>query len=455
MRTEFDLIVIGAGMAGLNAMDRAVAAGATVALIERERVGGTCPLRGCIPSKALVRSAEVAHEARRAAEFGVRTGPVEVDFGAVMARVREIIDLGAAATRAWVESLAAVELVDGEATFVTPGTVRVGGRVLSAPRIVIATGARPAVPPVPGLASIPFLTSDDVFALTELPARLVIIGAGPIALEMGQALARLGSRVTMVEVQPRLLPDQEAELADLLALGLAEDGIALHVGVGIVQVAPLAAGGARVTITRDGAQEDLEADALLVATGRAPDLAALGLDAVGIRTGRGVAVDTRLETSRAGVFAAGDVLGPPWGAFTHVARRLGVAAAEQALGLADHPADPAVGPHAVFADPELASVGMTEDAARAQGLDVRVGTARFRGGKARAWGKERGLAKVVAEAGTGRILGAHMLGYHAADLIHPVVVAMTTGGGIEALSRSPHIHPTLGEVVKSAAEAAR
>ncbi len=454
MRRDFDLVVIGAGMAGLNAMDRAVRAGRHVAVIERGRVGGTCPIRGCIPSKALIRSAEIAHEARRAAEFGIGVGKVEVDFPAVMARVRRIIDQGATATRAWVESLDAVELIDGEASFVAPHEVRVGRRIVRAPRIVIATGAAPSTPPIPGLERTPYLTSDDVLELTDLPARIVMIGAGPVSLELGQALGRLGATVTMVEEQPRLLAGEDPELVDALRGMLAEEGLEIIAGTSIARTEPVA-GGVRVVIGDGGVARNLDADALVVATGRAPVVAPLDLSAAGLDDGTcGIVVDGHLETAQPGIYAAGDVLGGSWGQFTHVARRLGVQAAELALGLDRYEVHPDVGPHAVFTDPELASIGLTEQAARAAGHDIRVGSARFRGGKARAWGEERGLAKVVAEATSGRILGAHILAYHAADLVHPVVVAMAAGGGIDLLQRSPHIHPTLGEVVRSAAGAA-
>ena len=456
MRSEFDLIVIGAGMAGLNAMARAASAGRTVALVERDRLGGTCPLRGCIPTKALVRSAEVAHEVRRASEFGIRVGEIKIDFAAVMDRVRGIIEQGAQATRGWVESLDGVELVEGEATFAGPTEVNVDGRILRAARIVIATGAAPSRPPIPGLSETPHLVSDDILQLTELPRRLLIVGAGPIALELGQSLGRLGAQVMMVEVQPGLLPAEEPELADALGGYLAQEGLEILVGASIARAEPLGSGGARLVVGHSGATRVLEGDALLVATGRSPAVGELDLETAGIVGGsRGISVDAHLETSQPGIYAAGDVLGPSWGAFTHVARRLGVAAAEQAIGVADEEVDSDVGPRAIFTDPELATIGLTEDAARTAGYEVKIGRGRFTGGKARAWGEERGIVKIVAEAETGRILGAHILAYHGADLIHPLGVAMAMGGdAVEAIRRTPHLHPTLGEVVKAAVEAA-
>lgn len=447
-----DLIVIGAGMAGINATVRAAEDGRRVALVERGMIGGTCPTRGCIPTKALVRSAEIAHEVRRAGEFGIRVGEVEIDFAAVMDRVREIIARGSRGTRTYLESLGGVELVEGEARLTGPEEVRVNGRRLSAPRIVLATGAEPSVPPIPGLDDVPHLTSDDVLKLSELPRRLLMIGGGPIALELGQALSRLGARVTMVEVLPRLLPAEEPEIVDMLAGYLGGEGLEILVGAEIRDVRP----GPSIVVAHAGAIRTLQGDALLVATGRAPATAALDLAAAGVELARtGVHVDERLQTTQPSIFAAGDVVGLPYGAFTHIARRMGVSVAENALGIRPHPVDPDLGPRAIFTDPEFAMVGMTEAAARDAGHEVSVGTATFSGGKARAWGEERGMAKVVIDSRSRRILGARVLAYHGSDLIHPVAVAMNAGDGtVEPMLRTMHIHPTLGEVVLAAAQRA-
>lgn len=444
-----DLIVIGAGMAGINAVGRATGDGRSIALIERGMFGGTCPTRGCIPSKAMIRSAEIAHEARRAGEFGIQIGSIEVDFAAVMARVRGIIEQGSRGARGYVESLDGVEIIDGEATFTGADTVAVGGRHLTAPTIVIATGADPTVPPIPGLDTVPYWTSDDLLLrVTELPKRLAVIGAGPIALELGQAMARLGSQVTIVEVAPRMLPAAEPEISDMLRGYLTDEGIEILTGVEIVGARP----GPAIAIRLDGMARTIEADALLVATGRGPAIDALGLGRTGVEADRkGITVDPHLRTTQTGVFAAGDVVGLPYGAFTPVARMMGVSVAENALDLAPHAVDTDVGPTAIFTDPELSSVGLTEAAAREAGHDVSVGTATFTGGKARAWGEERGMVKVIVDRPARRLLGAHILAYHAADLIHPVAVAMNApGGAVDPILATLHIHPTLGEMVASA-----
>ncbi len=452
---DFDVIVIGAGMAGINAAGKAVAAGRTVAVVERDRVGGTCPIRGCIPTKALVRSAELAHEVGRAEEFGLRVPSYEVDFAAVMDRVRGIIDRGSSGAQRYLESLEGLSLYFGEASMEAADAVRVNGDVLRAPRVLIAAGAEAQKVPIPGLEEASYLTSDDVLQMSELPPRIVVIGGGPVGLELGQSLSRLGSEVAIVEILESILPDGEPELSEMLAGYLREEGIDLITGVSITGVS--ASGGLRqVTIEDAGAERVLEAEAVVLGVGRGPALDRLGLDAAGVeRTRSGIAVDSRLQTSQPGVYAAGDVLGAPYGAFTHVARRLGVEMTENALGLDPQDVDPDWGPRAIFTDPEIAVVGMTEEEARAAGHEVSVGHATPSGGKARAWGEERGTVKVVLETRTRRILGAHLLLYHGADLLHPIVVAMhAPGGTADPIVAAPHIHPTLGEVVKAAVERA-
>jgi pyruvate/2-oxoglutarate dehydrogenase complex dihydrolipoamide dehydrogenase (E3) component len=450
---DVDLIVIGAGMAGINAAARAVEAEASVAVIERDRVGGTCPIRGCIPSKALIRSAEIAHEARHAAAYGVHVDGVRVDMGAVIDRVQAIVDRGANGAREYLQSLPGLRLVMGEAAFEEPGVVVVDGERIRAPRVVVATGNRPAPPPIPGLAETPYLTSTDVLVMRELPERLVVIGAGPVGLELGQALARLGARVTLIEAAPRLLAAADPELGDELAGLLREEGIEILLDATVERTARRGEG-VRVTVTADGATRELDADALLVGAGWWSDVEALHLDRAGVEGGpKGVPVDARLQTSRGGHFAAGDVLGPPFGAYTHTARALGRAAASNALDQGAHDVGPDHGPAAIFTDPEFVSVGLTETAAREKGLDIGVGTSRFSGGKARAWGQERGLAKAVVDRATHRILGVQVLAYHGADLIHPVVVAIQAGSA-EPLVNAFHIHPTLGEPVQGAVRSA-
>jgi pyruvate/2-oxoglutarate dehydrogenase complex dihydrolipoamide dehydrogenase (E3) component len=449
-----DLIVIGAGMAGMNAAGRASEAGARVAVIERDRVGGTCPIRGCIPSKALIRSAEVAHEVRTAVRYGVRVDSFSVDMGAVVDRVQGIIDAGEAGARGWLESLPGVRLVAGEARFRGPGEVEVDGEVLRAPRVVIAAGAEPALVQVAGLGDVPVLTSTDALALRELPERLLVIGAGPVGLELGQAYSRLGSRVTLVEIAPRLLIKDEEEIAAVLRERLEGEGVEILTAAAIERAENRPGGGVRLVVTHEGATRVLDGDALLLGAGRASSVESLRLAEAGIEgSPAGIPVDARLQSSREGHFAAGDVLGPPFGPYTHTARALGRSAAENALGVDAHDVSPDFGPRAIFTDPEVVTIGMTEEQARADGHDVGVGTSGFTGGKGRSWGREDGLAKAVVDRASRRILGAHVVAYHAADLIHPVVVAVRAGSA-DPLLDAFHIHPTFGERVRDAVRAA-
>jgi pyruvate/2-oxoglutarate dehydrogenase complex dihydrolipoamide dehydrogenase (E3) component len=447
---DLDLIVIGAGMAGINAAARASEAEASVAVIERDRVGGTCPIRGCIPSKALIRSAEIAHEVRTAAEYGVRVGDVEVDIGAVIGRVQAIVDRGSSSARSYLESMPGVRTIIGEARFEEPGVVRVNGERLRAPRVVIAAGAAPSPPPILGLDETPFLTSDDVLLLRELPERLLVIGAGPIGLELGQALGRLGSRVTTVEMTDVLLPKAEPEVSHALTELLRAEGIELLTGARIERATTRPDGGPRLVVEHDGRTRDLDGDALLLGVGRGPAVETLRLEAAGVDGDRrGIPVDARLRTSQEGHFAAGDILGPPFGAYTPTARRLGREAVDNALGLDPHDVSRDDGPTAIFTDPELVTIGVTEAQAREAGGDIGVATSEFSGGKARAWGQERGVVKAVVDRGTRRILGAQVLAYHASDLIHPIAVAMQAGSAGPLLD-AIHIHPTLGEPVQGA-----
>ena len=358
MAYTHDLIVIGAGMAGLNAVGRAAGDGRRIALIERALIGGTCPTRGCIPTKAMIRSAEIAHEARRSSEFGVHVGSVTVDFAAVMERVRKIIQQGSDGSRRWAESLDGLEIVDGDATFAGPQTVVVNGRQLTSPRIVVATGAAPSVPPIPGLDRVPFWTSDDLLRASELPKRLLVIGAGPIALELGQAMSRFGSAVTMVEVAPTLLPRSEPEFVEMLRGFLDRRGHRDPHGGHHRGGSP----GTSAGHDRGRRHPHAAGDVLLVATGRDAAVEGLGLEHTAVQADRhGVNVDPYLATGEEGSTPPVTWSGLPYGAFTHVARRMGISVAENALALSPHLADPDVGPTAIFTAPELAAVGLTED----------------------------------------------------------------------------------------------
>jgi pyruvate/2-oxoglutarate dehydrogenase complex dihydrolipoamide dehydrogenase (E3) component len=276
----------------------------------------------------------------------------------------------------------------GEARFEGPGVVAVDGERLRAPRVVIATGAAPRPLPLPGLEEAGYLTSDDVLTLRELPERLLVIGAGPVGLELGQALGRLGSRVTMVEVADRLLAGGEPEVGEALAELLAGEGIELLLGAEVARVETRPDGGPRLAVEHDGRALALDGDAILLGAGRGPLVGPLRLEAAGVGGGpKGIPVDARLRTTQDGHYAAGDVLGPPFGAFTPTARRLGREAVDNALDLDPHDVSRDDGPTAIFTDPEAVTIGLTEAQAREAGHDVGVATSGFSGGKARAWGR--------------------------------------------------------------------
>ena len=283
------------------------------------------------------------------------------------------------------------------------------------------------------------------------------VGAGPIGMELGQALSRLGSRVTIVELLPAVLSMADAEVGELLVESLEGEGIELLLGAKVKRAERGPDGGKRLVVDHRAETRTIDADVILIGAGRVPAIGALDLDAAGVEhTSRGIAVNARLATSGSGVYAAGDVLGAPYGPFTHVARRLGREVVENALELDPHDVSIEWGPHAIFTDPNVVMVGISEADARAAGHDVKVGTSNFSGGRARAIGEERGFAKVVTDAGSGRILGAQIIGHHTADLIHPIAVAMNAGDGTtDPIFTTMHVHPTLGEVVKSAADRAR
>jgi pyruvate/2-oxoglutarate dehydrogenase complex dihydrolipoamide dehydrogenase (E3) component len=453
---DYDVIVIGAGMAGVNAAWKAHEAGARVAVVERERLGGTCPIKGCVPTKALTRSAEIAHQARRAGEFGVHVGEISVDFAAAVGRIRQIAAQGENGVRGFFDSLESLDVFMGEARFADATTVAVGNERLNAPKIILATGASARRPDIPGLDETGFLTSDDVTQrITELPERLLVIGAGAVGLELGQALSRLGSSVSLIEITETLLPEAEPEVGETLAEALRAEGISLLLGARITGVWS-EDGERKIAVETADGPVTLVGDEILLGTGRVPAVDALDLGAAGIaHNGHGIDVGADLQTSRAGIYAAGDVVGAPYSPYTHVARRMGQEVVANVLDGAERPIDADPGPRAIFTDPEVAVIGMTEREAVDGGFAVSTGRSGFSGGKARALGEEGGFAKIVLEEGTRRILGATIVGYHGADLIHPIAVAMKAPGGVvDPILDAYHVHPTMGERVHEAAQAA-
>jgi pyruvate/2-oxoglutarate dehydrogenase complex dihydrolipoamide dehydrogenase (E3) component len=445
----FDLIVIGAGSAARAGAERAAREhGARVAMIERERWGGSCPNVACRPTKAYLVAAELAHDANTlAARLGIEVGPARAD----LERVKAYKDSVLSTQERWRERLteAGYELIDNTATFEDAHTVRVGDRRLDAERILVATGSRTAVPPIEGLEDVDWLDHVSALELTELPESLLVVGGGAVGLELAQAFARFGSRVTIVEGVDRIAFRDDEEAAAQLAAALADEGIEVVTGAFVDRVrrdpGALVAtvGGREIRVAR-----------ILLAAGRAPNVEELELERAGIeRTKSGIAVDAHLRTSADGVWAAGDVTGMYQ--FTPIAQyQARVAVAD--MFTEDAPeADYSVIPTAIFTDPELAGVGKTEAAAREEGLEIDVVTHPLAAvTRAQYTGAKHGLYKVVFERGSRRVVGIHVVNRAASEIVQGLAVAMNLGATVDDLANVHHTYPSLGEGVKAAAEQA-
>jgi len=448
-----NLIVIGAGSAGLVTALVAATVKAKVTLVERHRMGGDCLNTGCVPSKALLRSAQVAATARRAQEYGLAPMAVEVNFPAVMERVKGIIRTIEPHDSVERFTALGVRCVQGDARIRSPWEVEVGGEILTARNIVIASGASPRVPAIPGLDSLDYLTSDTVWTLRELPGRLLVLGAGPVGCELAQAFARLGSQVVLATRADRVLPREDPEVSELLHNAFRRQGIKVHTQFNPLSFGREAAGQTAVFST-DRGQRRLQFDRVLLAVGRDANVAGLGLEELGIATdsaGR-VAVDDFLCTTIPTVYACGDVAGPHL--FTHMASHQAWYAAVNALfgRFRRFKVDYSVVPWATFTDPEVARVGLSETEARSRGIPCEVTRYELADlDRAIADGETEGFIKVLTAPGRDRILGAAIAGYHASELINEFVLAMKHGIGLKKILGTIHIYPTLSEGNKFAA----
>jgi pyruvate/2-oxoglutarate dehydrogenase complex dihydrolipoamide dehydrogenase (E3) component len=431
-----DLVVIGAGSAGLAAATFAARMGASVALVERDRVGGDCTWTGCVPSKALLHAASVVHHARRS---GFLTAPGQVDFDAVRRHVTAARERVARFESPEALAGLGIELVRGSARFADAHAVQVGGRRIAFHRAVVCTGAGPATPPIPGLDTTPHLTYATTFDLERLPSRLLVVGGGPIGCELAQAFARLGSSVTLVEALERLVPVAEPEASALLARRFREEAIEVVLGAAIEQVGPVADGISAVVGGRR-----VEAERALVATGRRPQVHGLGLAQIGVTVGRaGIETDRRLRTAAPHVYAAGDVAGGAQ--FTHYAVWQGFAAARNALFPGSAAGVREAVPWAVFTQPEIAQVGLSEAEARREegAVDVhRLPMARV--DRAQCEGDTEGEVKLVTTGGKGRVLGASVIGAGAADVANQLAMVIAGGMTLADVAKILHIYPTHG-----------
>lgn len=443
-RFDYNLVVIGAGSAGLVSAYVAAAARARVALIEAGAMGGECLNTGCVPSKALIRSAKLAHEGAHAARFGL-TGRLEPDFAAVMARVRAVVAEVAPHDSAERYRSLGVEVIAGHARVVDPWTVEAAGRRLTARRIVVATGAEPLLPPIPGLAEAEPLTSETLWRLTERPERLLVLGGGAVGCELAQAFARLGAGVTLVEAAPRVLPREDDEVSDAMRRALSTDGVAVIEGVA---AAAFASG---VATLADG--RSVGFDRVLVAVGRRPRVRGFGLEQLGLLDDDGrLVVDGRLRTRIPTIFAAGDVIGQLQ--FTHAAGRYGAAAAINALlaPLRLAKAELAPFPAVVYTDPEIARVGLNEREARERGLAyeiTRYDLAEL--DRAIADGAAHGFVKALTAPGRDRILGVAIVGARAGDMLSEFTLAMRRGLGLKAILDTIHPYPGWSDAARALA----
>lgn len=446
-RVEADLCIIGAGSGGLSVAAGAAQMGARVVLVESGRMGGDCLNTGCVPSKSLIAAAARAEAMRRAGGFGIAPVEPAIDVAAVRAHVAGVI--AAIAPHDSVERFEGlgVRVIRAHGAFTGPDRVEAGGEEIRARWFVLATGSAPAVPEIPGLRGVPFLTTDTLWDLADLPRHLVILGAGPVGLELAQAHRRLGAAVTVIEPQ-RALGREDAEAAALVLARLRAEGIAIREGVAATAIAALPGGGVRVE-TADG---PVEGSHLLLAAGRAPRLAGLGLEAAGIAAGpRGIEVDRGLRTTNRRVFAIGDAAGGP--AFTHVAGYHAGLVIRRALFRLPAPVRTDHLPRVTFTDPELAQVGLTEAEARARHGDrVEVARAELSGNdRARAMRATEGFVKVMVHRG--RPVGATLVGAEAGETVQVWALALSAGLRIGAVAGMVAPYPTLGETGKRAAGA--
>ena len=452
-RFDRNLVVIGGGSAGLVTSYIAAAVKAKVTLVEKHQLGGDCLNTGCVPSKALIRSAKLLSHMARAKEFGIASAPAEFDFAAVMERVQSVIKAIAPHDSAARYTKLGVDVVLGSAKIVSPWEVDItrddgSTQRLTTRSIVIATGARPFVPPIPGIEEVGYLTSDNIWELRELPKRLVVLGGGPIGCELTQAFARFGAQVTQVEMAPRLMIREDPEVSELVTQRFRAEGIAVLLDHRAKQF--VIENGEKILIAEhEGQDVRIPFDAVLVAVGRAANLKGFGLEELGIPTGKTVGTNEFLQTNYPNIYAAGDVAGPFQ--FTHTAAHQAWYAAVNALfdPIKKFKADYSVIPWATFVEPEVARVGLNELEAREKNIPCEVTTYGIDDlDRAIADGEAHGFIKVLTVPGKDKILGVTIVGEHAGDLIAEYVLAMKQGIGLNKILGTIHIYPTLAEANK-------
>jgi len=453
MPASFDALVIGTGQAGPALAARLAGAGFSVAVIERDKFGGTCVNDGCTPTKAMVASAYAAHMARRAADYGVRLeGEPRVDLGAVMARKDAIVAASSRGVQRWMEGLKGAKVFRGHARFTGPDRVRVNGEELSAGKIFVNTGGRPLVPCMPGLSGVPYLTNQSMMALKALPAHLLVAGGSYIGLEFGQMLRRFGARVTVIEMGPRLVAREDEDVSLALKEMLEAEGIEVRLNAKCLTVKKEAGGLSLGLDCAEGAPR-ARGTHLLLAVGRVPNTDDLGLEAAGIRTdARGhIEVDEALQTSNPRVWALGDCNGK--GAFTHTAYNDYEIVADNLLNGAGRKWTDRVPVYALYTDPPLGRVGMNETEAKKAGIKALVGKRPMtRVSRAVEKGETLGFLKICVEASSRRILGASLLGTGADEAVHSLIDAVYAKTPYTEFQRHVRIHPNVSELLPTVME---
>ena len=448
MLNEKDIVVIGGGPAGYVAAIHAAHLGAKVAVVEKDKLGGTCLNRGCIPTKALVRSVEVLLEARRASDFGIDVDNIKINFQKIMARKSSISDKLVSGVEQLMKANK-ISVYRGTGRILSPHLIKVNDEEIATRKLIIATGSESALLPIPGLDLPGVLTTDDILELKQLPESLVVIGGSHVGVEFGSIFSGLGTKVTIVKRRPLRLEPIDEEIGRRFAQTLPRQGIEVKIGAAVKAIKREGAALRVVWDTPEG-EQGVEGQMVLMATGRRPYSEGLGLLQLGIKTdGRAIVVNEHLETNIKDVYATGDVLGKSM--LAHVAMYEGEVAAENALGHSRQ-ADYRAVPSCIFTQPEIAGVGITEKEAKDSSIPYKVSKFPFAAcGRAVTMDETTGMVKMICDAENGRVLGMHIMGPHASDLIAEGVLAIQLGGTARDIAHTIHAHPTLPEAVHEAA----
>jgi len=445
---EKDIVIIGGGPAGYVAAIHAAHLGAKVAVVEKDRLGGTCLNRGCIPTKALVRSVEVLLQARRASEFGIKIDNIKINFQKIMARKSNIVDKLVSGVKQLMEANQ-ISVYRGTGRILSPHLVKVNDEEIATRKLIIATGSESALLPIPGLDLPGVLTTDDILELKELPESLVVIGGSHVGVEFASIFNGLGTKVTIVKRRPLLLEPIDEEIGRRFAQTLPKQGIEVKIGAAVKAIKKEGAVLKVVWDTPEG-EQGVEGQMVLMATGRQPYTEGLGLSELGMRMDRqAIVVNERLETNIDGVYAIGDVVGKRM--LAHVASYEGEIAVENALGHSRQ-ADYRAVPSCIFTQPEVAGVGITEKEAKDSNIPYKVSKFPFLAcGRAVTMDETMGMVKMICDADNGRVLGMHIMGPHASDVIAEGVLAIQLEGTVKDIAYTIHAHPTLPEAVREAA----